>query len=126
MGRERYYKTTTDSTLTMDQKLEIIEGIRRGVASLKSKMIELPEIDVPLDLSKIPLFFKIFDHNSKFLSVWTDLTMGNMQPKNLFRKEREREIWERSVSISKKTGVPVSVVFDDYSEMMSSFLSPFV
>jgi hypothetical protein len=124
--RERYYKTTTDSSLTMNQKLQIIEGIKRGVVSLKSKMIDLPELDTPIDLCKVPAYFKIFDHNSKLLGVWTDLTMGNSQPKSLFRKERLAEIWGKCVLIGSKTGVSANEVFDDFVEMMSGYFNPFI
>ncbi len=126
MGRERFYKTTTDSSLTMNQKLKIIEGIKRGVASLKSKMIELPEFDTPIDLSKVPLYFKIFDHNSKLLSVWADLTMGNNQPRSLFKNERLAEIRLKSRHISKETNIPFDQVYDDFCSMMSDFITPYI
>jgi hypothetical protein len=124
--RERYYKTTTDSSLTMNQKLQIIEGIKRGVVSLKSKMIDLPELDTPIDLCKVPAYFKIFDHNSKLLGVWTDLTMGNSQPKSLFRKERLAAIWNRSRQISITTNASFDEIYDDFVEMMSGYFNPFI
>jgi hypothetical protein len=124
--RERYYKITTDSSLTMNQKLQIIEGIKRGVVSIKSKLIELPEIDTPIDLSKVPFYFKIFDHNSKLLGVWTDLTMGNSQPKNLFRNDRLAAIWNRSRQISITTNASFDEIYDDFVEMMSDYLSSFI
>ncbi len=124
--RERYYKTTTDSSLTMNQKLQIIEGIKRGVVSLKSKLIELPEFDTPIDLSKVPIYFKIFDHNSKLLGVWTDLMLGNLQPRSLFKNERLAEIRLKSRHISEETNVPFDQVYDDFCSMMPDFITPYI
>jgi hypothetical protein len=119
MGRERYYNTKTDSTLTMNQKLLIIEGITRGTMSLKSQLIERPDLDEPIDLNKFDYYMEIFKHNSRLLRVWGDLTMGHSQPKFLFRNERLAQIRAKSVLISSKTGVSVDEIYDDFVEIMS-------
>jgi hypothetical protein len=124
--RERYYKTTTDSSLTMDQKLEIIEGVRRGVVSLKSKMIDLPEFDDPIDFRKLPYFFKVFNHNSQLVDIWTDLTLGELQPRSLFKNERLATIGMKARQISRTTNAPFDKVYDDYCAMMSKFITPYL
>lgn len=121
MNREPFYKTIPDSTLTKQQKLEIVKAVKRGVAVMRSRLIELPETVLPT-LENAGIFTQTYRYNRRFLNVWANLTMGDIQPKFVFRTERLLEIYTLSLEIAEETGEPPENIESDLLQMMKHFI----
>jgi hypothetical protein len=120
MGRENYYKTTTDHSLTKEQKLEIIEAVQRGVGHIKSQLLKIPtgpRIVLTNDILNMII------HNIRLVEIHRNLTKGYTEPKELFNRTRNNDINLLSKKISEETGVNQELIKDELFELLSDYVS---
>lgn len=115
-----YFKHTTRTLLTEEQKRETIEAIEHGCRYLSSRIQEYKIEGVSLK-DGYQCFYPL-NKRTKYLSRWGNFIKGYTQPKYLYRRRRRAEISIRARSISKDTGAD----FEEVKEMFFALMPEYV
>ncbi len=115
-----YFKHTTRTLLTEEQKRETIEAIERGCQYLGNRMQEYKIEEVSLKNG-----YRIIRSMPKrriYLSRWVNLIKGYSQPKYLYRHRRREEISHRAFLIARDTGADFEEVKEKFFALMPEYV----
>ena len=115
-----YFKHTTRTLLTEQQKRETIKAIERGCRYLSNRMQEYKIEEVSLKNG----YQIIYSSRRKmiYLSRWVNLVKGYTQPKHLYRHRRRSEISHRAFLIARDTGANFEEVKEQFFELMPEYV----
>lgn len=115
-----YFKHTTRTLLTEEQKRETIEAIERGCRYLRDKMREYKIEEVSLENGY--QFLYTSRRKMVYLSRWGNLIKGYTQPKYLYRHRRRAEISYHAFLIARDTGAAYEEVRGKFFALMPEYV----
>ncbi len=115
-----YFKHTTRTLLTEEQKSQTIEAIERGCQHLSymSRQYKFEEIS----LKNCHQLIYSSRRKMVYLSRWVNLIKGHTQPKYLYRRRRRAEIINRAYSIARETGADFEKVKQEFFALMPEYV----
>lgn len=118
--KNEYFKHTTRTLLTEDQKRKTIEAVERGSQYLSNILQRYKIEDVNLENGY--QFLYMARRRMVYLSRWTNLIKGYTQPKYLYRRRRRDEIAHRAFLIAKDTGADYAEVKEHFFALMPEYV----
>ncbi len=115
-----YFKHTTRTLLTEEQKRETIEAIERGCHYLSNRMKDYKIEEISLkNCHRL-----IYSSHRKmiYLSRWGNLIKGYTQSKYLYRHRRRTEISTRALLIARDTGADFQEVKEKFFALMPEYV----
>ncbi len=115
-----YFKHTTRTLLTEEQKLETIKAIERGCQHLSymSQQYKFEEIS----LKNCHRLIYSSPRKMIYLNRWGNLIKGYTQPKYLYRHRRRTEISHRALLIATDTGADFQEVKEKFFALMPEYV----
>jgi len=115
-----YFKHTTRTLLTEDQKRGTIEAVERGCQYLGYMMRQYKIEEV--SLKNGCRFIYSSCNRMVYLSRWTNFIKGYTQPKYLYRYRRRTEISHRAYLIARDTGTDFEEVREKFFALMPEYV----
>ena len=116
-----YFKHSTRSLLTEQEKQQIIAAVDRTVRYLSNQSSISRFEDRTSANGRIEM--RNLRDSMKYFSRLVSLVKGSTQPRHLYRRERRLEIALEAVKISTKTGADFSEVFHLFTLRMDRYVS---
>ena len=115
-----YFKHTTRTLLTEEQKRETIEAIERGCQYL-GQMMNQYKVE-KINLKNGYKIIRSMPKRMVYLSRWVNLIKGYTQPKHLYRHRRRAEISHRAFLIARDTGADFEEVKEKFFALMPEYV----
>jgi hypothetical protein len=115
-----YFKHSTRSLLTEEQKMDMIEASLKALDGLEKTDSYRETLSISANGRTIK---HITTRMAQNLSKRITLIKGQSQCRHLYRRRRRNEVWLEASRISRETGAPLDEVYEAFLQLMDKFVS---